>query len=116
MDGKSLMFKGIPYAQAPVGNLRWAPPKLWENPDKSKVIDALHFRNICPQGDIVNFLKNGETFGDEDCLFLNIFSPALMNKTAQTYPVALFIHGGSFRKGTTKHCEVTSMCWILKVS
>ena len=56
-------FLGIPYAAAPVGDLRWRPPQPrtpWKEP-----LDATKFASQCPQG----------TSTDEDCLFLNVYVP-----------------------------------------
>src|SRR5215469_724603 len=62
-------FLGIPYAAAPVVNLRWQPPTphaTWTTP-----LDASHFANHCPQGPS----PFGVASMTEDCLFLNVFTP-----------------------------------------
>jgi para-nitrobenzyl esterase len=94
------IFKGIPYAAPPVGDLRWRepqPPALWEG-----VKDATTFCASCIQ---VNnrrlpwtneYMIPGST--SEDCLFLNIWTPA---KTASdNLPVMVWIHGGGMREGS----------------
>jgi len=89
-------FLGIPYAAAPVGRLRWRPPKdhvRWSTP-----FDATRFGNHCPQ--VASFF--GTASITEDCLFLNIFAPKEEAK-AQTnlhrYSVMVWIHGGVFTVG-----------------
>ena len=87
------VFKGIPYAAAPVGALRWRPPQpasAWTQPR-----DATRFGASCIQparreraGDV------GPT--DEDCLFLNVWTKGLDGKR----PVMVWIHGGAFRLGS----------------
>jgi para-nitrobenzyl esterase len=84
-------FLGIPYAVPPVGALRWQPPRPaapWPG-----VRAATSYAPHCPQP--------SSTFGlastSEDCLYLNVFSPA-KNK-AQSLPVMVWVHGGSLRTG-----------------
>ncbi|XP_063531902.1 esterase FE4-like [Cydia strobilella] len=80
-------FKGIPYAQAPLGQLRFRaplPPKSWEG-----IRQATEYGSICAQTDTV-------FQGSEDCLFLNVFTKSLQGRT----PVMVFIHGGSFIIGS----------------
>ncbi|MDH6169039.1 para-nitrobenzyl esterase [Variovorax boronicumulans] len=102
-------WKGVPFAQAPVGPLRWAPPadpKPWEG-----VRAASRFGRSCAQGgryfspapgDAPFGLGNREGFGkpvgDEDCLTLNIWRPA--GDTAKL-PVIVYIYGGSNISGYT---------------
>lgn len=85
-------WKGIPYAEAPVGNLRYKNPmpvKSWQG-----TLDATKFKSVCPQFD--GLLTYGET-KNEDCLFLNIWSPAADGKKR---PVMFWIHGGGFMSGS----------------
>nr|XP_026486248.1 esterase FE4-like [Vanessa tameamea] len=90
VDGSSCFsFKGIPYAAPPVGNLRFkAPlaPKPWKG-----VRDAKRFGSICAQ-------FNTTFQGDEDCLFLNVYTKSL-DKNAKI-PVMVYIHGGSYYEGS----------------
>ena len=91
-EGSITTFKGIPYAQPPVGNLRWAPPQAWTNPDTSQVLDATDWGNVCVQ--------KKEGGGDEDCLFLNVFVDLdKVNSTAKV-PVGVYVHGGSYTDGS----------------
>ena len=100
----TLFWKGIPYAKAPVGNLRWrAPvaPAAWTGK-----LDARAFGNSCIQNPrlyspgnnntfdatVGDNIASGNTPGSEDCLSLNIWRPATDERDL---PVIVFIHGGS---------------------
>jgi para-nitrobenzyl esterase len=92
-------FLGIPYAEPPVGALRWQPPKPhapWSNP-----LDASHLGSPCPQPTDVSALIGAQTqnmMGAEDCLFLNIYTPA--NAANKKLPVMVWIHGGAYIFGS----------------
>nr|XP_057933488.1 para-nitrobenzyl esterase [Doryrhamphus excisus] len=81
-------FKGIPYAAPPVGNLRWAPPA--DPVCTDKVSDASRFRSICPQ--VRPLSSSGKLMGQEDCLFVNVWTPTLQANSK--LPVMVWIHGG----------------------
>lgn len=82
-------FLGIPYAAAPVGKLRFRPPQ--PHAPWSTLRSAAKYGSICPQ-----VSANGVT-GNEDCLFLNVFTPAdaIGDGTARR-PVMVWIHGGGY--------------------
>ena len=101
-------WKGVPFAQPPVGALRWrAPvePTAW-----SGIRPAVKFGNACLQigrlfGPGANNTYDatigamlGKPVGSEDCLFVNIWRPATTDKNL---PVLLFVHGGSNISGYT---------------
>lgn len=66
--------RGIPFAQAPTGRLRWEDPEeLGEAPWPGGRLDATQHRPFCPQYDY----DANQVVGDEDCLFLNVFTPFL---------------------------------------
>ncbi len=90
-EGESWAYKGIPYAAPPVGALRWQPPQepdCWpgERP-------ATEFGASCPQ-----MTANG-VGGQEDCLTLNVWTPAAAADSPR--PVLVFIHGGGNVQGTS---------------
>lgn len=92
--GKKIrVFRGIPYAAAPTGDLRWKPPQpapAWKEPK-----DGAKWGNRCPQGE--STLSNPGPTG-EDCLNLNLLTPA--TKTTDRLPVMVFFHGGGLSVGT----------------
>lgn len=80
----TLAFKGIPYAQPPLGALRWqppVPPAAWQG-----VRDGSRFGAVCPQ------LAGANVIGDEDCLTLNVWKPLAAGSEA--LPVMVFFTGG----------------------
>jgi para-nitrobenzyl esterase len=91
IEGDARVFKGIPYAKPPVGDDRFKPPKAGSKWD---VLDATEFDNICPQ----RVLMMDELTGDEDCLNLNIWSPATLPK--DPLPVMVWLHGGAYKYGS----------------
>lgn len=93
-----ISFKGIPYAAAPVGRLRWRPaedPPRWSN-----VRDASQFGPQCPQPQrLIAGVSGGRPVPtSEDCLTLNIWTPA--RTAADRLPVMVWIHGGGFYVGS----------------
>ncbi|XP_071824949.1 acetylcholinesterase-like [Apostichopus japonicus] len=85
------IFRGIPYAKPPVGDLRFAKPQPME--PWLETYDATFFRPICWQ-----IVENNITEEQsEDCLHLNVFSPDVQGSG---YPVVVHIHGGGFIQGT----------------
>jgi para-nitrobenzyl esterase len=87
-------FRGIPYAAAPVGDLRWRPPQ--EHERWGGVRDATGFGAHCPQ--VAS--PYGTPSATEDCLFLNVFTPAKTNKGRRhLHPVMFWIHGGGLVVG-----------------
>ena len=92
---KVFSFKGIPYAQPPVGNLRWKAPlpvKNWEGVKIAKQFGPRAMQtNIF--GDMV-FRASGTS---EDCLYLNVWTPAQKNK--KLLPVLVYYYGGGFVAG-----------------
>jgi para-nitrobenzyl esterase len=91
-SGKDIhVWKGIPYAQAPTGDLRWKepqPPVAWQG-----IRSAVEFGPMCPQGN-PSQLKPDMS---EDCLNLNIWSGA---QQGEKRPVLVWIHGGGFGGGS----------------
>ena len=104
-EGKVRAFLGIPYAEPPVGELRWKapqPPAKW-----SGMRDASTFAARCPQWPIwadYIFLDSGPS---EDCLHLNVYSPATANG-ASRLPVMFWIHGGGYAAGAGSEPRYTN--------
>jgi para-nitrobenzyl esterase len=84
-------FLGIPYAAPPVGNLRWKAPQA--HAPWTTTLQATQPGSSCPQ-DATPF---GEASTNENCLFLNIYTPVTGSLT--NLPVMFWIHGGSFIAG-----------------
>lgn len=83
-------FKGVPYAAAPIGNLRFRAPEPhagWQG-----VRQATSHGSGCPQMGLLGIFVTGS----EDCLFLNIYTQDLIGSR----PVMVFVHGGSFSDGS----------------
>jgi para-nitrobenzyl esterase len=92
------VFRGIRYAQAPVRNLRFRqaqPIASWEG-----VRDALDFAPACPQVVEIDPTENNNSFMDEDCLALNVWTP---RPDSSKRPVMVFIHGGAFIDGSARN-------------
>ena len=92
------VFKGIPFAEPPVGARRWLAP---QKPAKwNGTRDARNFGAACPQIRMQPVVLAGmqlEEPQSEDCLYLNIWTPKADNKRR---PVMIWIHGGAFRIGS----------------
>jgi para-nitrobenzyl esterase len=91
------VFKGVPFAAPPVGNLRWMPPQpvsSWKG-----VRPALEYGTIAPQNPMPEgFIgQRKPELQSEDCLYLNLYTPGLDNKKR---PVMVWIHGGAFSLGS----------------
>jgi para-nitrobenzyl esterase len=118
-DGGAAVFKGIPYAAPPVGNLRWRPPQpvgKWTG-----MLQADDYRSDCPHvpRDIAWSASGAGSFSprrlapasapeavgeaaptSEDCLYLNIWTPEW--PSAKRKPVLFWIHGSELAGGTAR--------------
>jgi len=95
-SGAGAEFLGIPYAQPPIGDLRWHEPlpvKPWTG-----VREATSFGAPCSQPDLGDWNRHDAESGKEDCLFLNVILPEWPVK--KPLPVMFWIHGGANEGGT----------------
>ncbi len=95
-DGKVNAFLGLPYAAPPVGEMRWkepAAPAKWKGKR-----DATAFGAHCAQGHVFDDMVFQDKGDSEDCLFLNVYTPADAKKGAKL-PVMFWIHGGGYSGG-----------------
>lgn len=91
-------FRGVPYALPPVGDRRFRPLV----PISSQgVINATRFGPRCPGKQLLQLPGSGGA-ESEDCLTLNVFRPEIADTDSETvkWPVAVYIHGGAFNRGT----------------
>ncbi|AMM20650.1 hypothetical protein AX769_11480 [Frondihabitans sp. PAMC 28766] len=102
-EGVLRSWRGVPYAAAPVGSLRFrapAPVVPWED-----LRDATDFGPIAPQS-VRRRVQAGPAFTpiDEDCLTLNVQTPLSASEVAAgtTLPVMIFIHGGGYMAGSSR--------------
>ena len=112
-----LVYKGIPYAAPPVGDLRWQAPQPVPSWDGVKVCDT--FGPIAWQpgnapgtfyGD--EFYWAGTPGQSEDCLYLNVWAPAgTVGKTDAKLPVAMWIHGGAYMNGYGYEVTMDGDAW-----
>lgn len=94
-------YLGIPFAEPPIGDLRFQPPKKKGKISEDRY-DAREFKRKCPQ------LRNAEDYyylthtkDIEDCLYLNVFTPQRIDrKETSLLPVMVYIHGGGFLQGS----------------
>ncbi|XP_049882214.1 acetylcholinesterase isoform X2 [Pectinophora gossypiella] len=99
IQGEVSVFLGIPYARPPVLEGRFKPPRQhpgWQ------LMQAVDWGPACPQPVKFTGATKGIRDMDEDCLYLNVFSPNTeAGATAQKYPVMVYIHGGQFQSGAS---------------
>lgn len=96
-----MVFKGVPYAAPPVGELRWHPPQPlapWSGVRQAKSFGPMAPQNsavISALADVSAMRHAGRQ--DEDCLYLNIWTPQAVTGRL---PVMVYIHGGGFERGS----------------
>jgi para-nitrobenzyl esterase len=95
-DRQVCAYKGIPFAQPPVGDLRWRAPQ--DALPREEILQALSYGPDCMQakGFSDMIIQSGTRKVSEDCLYLNIWRPARPGQ----YPVMVWIHGGALLIGS----------------
>ena len=99
------IYLGIPYAAPPVGELRWrppSPPAPWRDP-----LEAVAFGNVCAQ-DTTGLPGFGHVSDTEDCLYLNVFTPA-GSTPGDRRPVMFWIPGGGLYCGGSNGYNPTAL-------
>lgn len=97
-------FLGIPYAAPPIGEKRFRPPEKVQ--PSSDIIDASKFGPIAPAR---QFVIIGPKLGSsEDCLTANVFRQT-PSGDGKLLPVAVYIHGGAFNRGSASMHDTASM-------
>src|SRR3954471_23919127 len=91
-DPAVLVYKGIPFAAPPIGGLRWREPQPVAAWTGVKAADA--FGPHCPG----RFFSAARPAVSEDCLYLNVWTPA--GSRGESLPVLVWIHGGGFQGGS----------------
>ena len=92
-------FLGIPYAEPPIGELRFARPVGIEQ--RTEIYNATKLPPACPQPNLGPYIYTPDLSKvSEDCLYLNIWAPKL-NATQNLRPVIIFIHPGAFITGSS---------------
>lgn len=93
------VWKGIRYAAPPAGDLRWRrarPPQ-----PHSEVVDAHAYGAVAPQAQMPGFNLGPGVVRDEDCLFLNVWTPLGASTGTRPRPVMVWIHGGAYVLGSS---------------
>jgi beta-glucosidase len=95
-DSSVRIFRGVPFAAPPVGNLRWQPPQ--PVPAWSGVRKADEFGGHCVQGKVFGDINSRGKEMSEDCLYLTVWAPAKI--TGKPLPVYVWFYGGGFAAGS----------------
>lgn len=102
------VFKGIPYAAPPIGELRWREPQA--PPRWAGVRDASDFGDRCQQAPFPAYRPIGGSGMSENCLFLNVWSAVGSEKR----PVLVWIHGGGFSYGYSNQAWYDGASFVAK--
>ncbi len=95
------VFKGVPYAAPPVGDLRWRPPQpplKWEGARKADKFSDSCVQNLARSRNPWTAEFMAQNQASEDCLCLNVWTAA--RSASERRPVFVWIHGGGFNEGS----------------
>lgn len=112
-----MVYKGIPYAAPPVGDLRWKRPQAVQPWEGVKVADTWGPASIQAKHQVGDFYTEEFYFGgdpemSEDCLYLNIWAPAeTLGNTNAKLPVAIWVHGGAYMGGYGYEITMDGDAW-----
>ena len=91
------VFLGVPFAQPPVGELRWKAPQPLQ--DWNGVRPAKQFAKQAVQARVFGDMRMRSNGMGEDCLYLNVWAPKGAAKAGKKLPVLLYYYGGGFVAG-----------------
>jgi len=98
LGGAVSVFRGVPFAAPPVGDLRWREPQpvaAW-----SGIRQATSFAPRCMQLPLFSDMMFRSPAPSEDCLYLNVWTPAKLDRAARgKLPVLVYVYGGGFEAG-----------------
>ncbi|MGO8816748.1 MAG: carboxylesterase/lipase family protein [Terriglobia bacterium] len=100
-DPSIITFKGIPFAAPPIGDLRWRAPNPvlpWQGVRRANQFSASCVQNVVTERKpwTHEFMTHGEI--SEDCLYLNVWTPA--KSSSEKRPVFVYLYGGGFMEGS----------------
>ena len=111
------VYRGIPYAAPPIGDLRWREPQPvvpWQGVMIADKFGHPGYQSVhYPGGYTTEWGYGDEAPYSEDCLYLNVWTKA-PGQTDKKLPVALFIHGGGYREGWGSEPEFDGEQWGAK--
>ena len=100
-DSTVRIFKGIPFAAPPVGDLRWKPPQPVQKWGGVRM--ATEFGQHCMQNNVYGDMVFRDKGQSEDCLYLNVWTPAKSEK--DRLPVLVYVYGGGFVAGAASEAR-----------
>ncbi|MDX2089805.1 MAG: carboxylesterase family protein [Kofleriaceae bacterium] len=101
-SGETFAYLGIPFAQPPLGDLRWQPPQPLAC--RTSTLEATTWPAACPQKTTPQDGSTSQILGEEDCLFLNVWQP--VPPSAAPRAVMVWIHGGGNMQGASSQQEL----------
>lgn len=111
------VYRGIPYAAPPIGELRWKEPQPvvpWEGVRLCDKFGHPGYQSVhYPGGYTTEWGYGDEAPYSEDCLYLNVWTPA-PGQAGRKLPVALWIHGGGYREGWGSEPEFDAQEWAAR--